>query len=183
MVKISSSKVVQEKADTIDVNPDIVKFGKFRVIIIYEDMTFKEHKIKLNDPFTINIKEKKYLVVAKCIIKGKNPTLIYYYNNPAPIMFEFTQSKITALSLYNEPEKLRSMTEEEKIILSKIFVDSESLHHLSSNTLIRGLYAETKMSTSKFIIIAIVVLVVVVAILHFTGVIDVTELLGIKKPV
>jgi len=178
----SLSEKTSEALDSgvkFDVN--FIKKNKFRIIIVFEDLSSKDYFIKFKDPYTFDLGEKRYFIVSKCIIKGKNPTLVYYYNNPCPVLFEFKRSGITALSLYTDMDKYKDLTDKDKITLSQIFIDAEGVYHMTSNTLIKGLYAENNHKLRNILIIVVVIGIIVLLILHFTGVINLGELLGFKK--
>jgi len=154
--------------------------GKARIIILYEDNAYKELYRKLKEDYIITIKEKKYMIIPKCIIKGKYPTLIYYYNNPMPINFEGQASKISSKMLY-DPKSFSQLDDEMKNTLANTYIDAKALHVAFTSNLINKMYSENKMSAKNWIIIIIVVMIAVLIILHFTGVINIMEILGVAQ--
>jgi len=148
------------------------KKGKIRVLVINEDSSFKEHFLKLPDSYVFDIKNKSYLLIPKCVIGGKFPTIVYFYNNPCPIFFKFEYSKITAQDLRTD-EQLKLLTEDERINLAHIHMDSESINLAFNSRVMRGLYARKGLTLKTLIIILAVVLILVLIMLQVFGVVDV----------
>lgn len=149
----------------------IIKAGKIRVIMHYEDKSFKEIFIKLEDGFTTVINKKRYFVLPECISSGKTPTIEFYFNNPFPIKFDYEKTKLTSDKLYSEKE-LAKLEESERYTLANTFIDSSSLQAAFSSNLINKMYLENKMTFSNLVMIIAVSGIVILIILHFTGVID-----------
>ncbi len=168
----------------LNVNLDFMKWGKIRCVIIFEDGSQKDFYKKLTDPYFVEIKNRYYLIIPKAIIRGKPSTITWYWNNPFPLFFEYERSKLTGMDLYEaNDEKLKevlALSEIEKLTLTNVKIDSESLKAVFSNKFFRGLYGSEGLVTKNFIIILIVVVVVVLIILQVTGVVDVAGWLGIK---
>ncbi len=177
-------KKVKELSEDLD-KPAEIKFegffkrGKYRIIIVYEDNSYKEFFVKIKAPYIMKVKGRDYLINPKCIVKGKNPMLIYYFNNPFPVMLEYRQSKLTALDMA-DPKFVNKLNQTEKENLAMIKIDTEGIHSAFSSNLIKRLYEEKGFLTVRnIIIIAVVFLIISVIILHATGVIDIRDLLGL----
>lgn len=173
--KTSKLKSVEDNSISIDF--DLFKKNKVRCIIIYPDNRAKEFFRKLDGSFFITIKKGRYFVMNDCIINLKIPTCVWYYNNPFPIRPVFERTKLTALNMYDKEEE-KLMDEEKKSLLAKIHIDSEALHSAFESDVIKKFYAGEGMKTKSFLMIIIVVFVIVLTILHLTGVVDVMALLG-----
>ena len=148
------------------------KKGKYRILMIYEDGSFKEFWIKIKESYIIKIKGKAYIVVPKCIIKGKHSTLIYYFNNPNPIFLDFEHSKLTASKFYTQ-EQYNKLHEEQKMVLSQTYIDSNALQVGFSSKIIENLYKENVLTVKMMLLIMGGVIVVILIILQLTGTVDV----------
>lgn len=153
------------------------KKGKLRVIVINEDYSFREFFCRYPESYTIELKKKTYVVVPKAIIRGKFPTIMYYYNNPFPIGYDFQYSKVTALDLRDDPEQVKKMTEEQKTLLANVDIDAETINLAFNTRVMRGLYSNSFITPKFIIIVAIIFIVVVLLVLQLTGVVDVWGLL------
>lgn len=150
-----------------------LKKGKMLCRIIYEDTSYIDYYKKFSASYIVTIKNKDYLVVPKCFLRGKFNCMIWYFNNPLPINFEYVQSKVTALSLLDE-KKLKALTDEQRTILAKTTMDGEGLHSIFNTKLIKGLYPVDSMFTGKMLLIyGVVIFVVILVILQITGTVDV----------
>lgn len=158
----------------------LFKRGKVRCVLIFEDGSFSEYWKKLTDAYFMTIKKRKYLIVPKCIIRGKYPTIVWYFNNPSPIFFEFERSKVTALDFRTKDEQ-KLLTTEQKHLLAKVYLDSEGLDSAFDNSIMKGFYSGGGTTVRRILIIILVVAVLILLILHFTGVINIMELLGVGK--
>jgi len=159
---------------------DFIKKNKMICRIIYEDGSYKDFDKKFNKSYIITIKKRDYLVVPKCILRGKRPTIMWFFNNPMPINPEYIPSKLNALT-FTEKKKKDLLSDEESEILAKTSLDAEGLHSIFNTKLIKGLYDQGGMSGKSIIIIMIVAVVVVLIILQLTGVVDVVGMLqGVK---
>lgn len=174
-------KILTDLAEGIDEPLDIpepikkklfFKAGKVRFLIINEDGSFNEYFHKLPDSYMTEIKGKSYLVLPKCIIRGKYPTIIYFFNNPFPLLLEFKYSDIQAADLYNS-ELLDALKPEEKVTLANITLDSEAINLAFNSRVMRGLYARQGITPKVIIIILVVVVVIILLVLQLTGVVDV----------
>lgn len=148
------------------------KRGRIRVIIINEDMSYSEYYRKYPKSYTIEIKEKAYFVVAKCIIRGKYPMLIYFFNNPFPLYLEFRASKLKATDLHSE-EQIRGMPEKELVTLSNIYLDAESVYLALNTRFLRGLYEKPGLTLKAWLLIMGAVVLVLLIVLQLTGKVDV----------
>lgn len=86
--------------------------GKYRILIFYEDLSYKEYYFAIKDDYKFSIKGKDYMIVPNRIIHGKYSTLIYYYNNPMPIKFEYEYTKLTSEDLYDKEEFMKLAEDE-----------------------------------------------------------------------
>lgn len=157
-----------------------LKNGKARIIILYEDLAYKEIYKKLKSDYVITIKGKDYMIIPKCIIRGKYPTLVYYYNNPMPVLFEWKPSGISSKSLY-EPKNFKMLEDKMQDTLANTFLDAKAVHVAFTSNLINKMYSENSMTTKGWIVILVVVFIIIILVLHFTGVINIMEILGVAK--
>ena len=148
------------------------KKDRLRILIINEDMSFREYFMKYPDSYSLDIKNKSYILVPKAIIKGKFPTLVYYFNNPFPVLFVFEYSKVTALSLRSDPAQLVGMTKEQETILANINLDAETINLAFNSRVMRGLYSNSVLTPKLILIIFIVVVVIIMVVLQATGLVD-----------
>jgi hypothetical protein len=156
------------------------KKNKIRVILINEDLSFREWWLKFPDSYVFSIKKKFYFFIPECVIKGKYPLIVYYFNNPCPIKWVFKKSEVTALML-RSPEQLSKLEEKEKVILANIFMDAETINLAFTTRVMRGLYAKTGLNAKVFIIIAIILFIMTLIILQVTGTVDILGALQGKK--
>jgi len=163
---------LQELDTPIQTNTSWLKAKKIRLIIMNEDGSFKENFCGYPKSYCFDIKGLSYILVPKAIIKGKFPTLFYYFNNPFPIMFEFKYSKFTALQLRSEEQKAL-LQDNQKVLLENIYLDSETLNLAFNNKVMKGLYAQTGITAKHIVIILVVVAIVVLVFLQVFGVVDV----------
>lgn len=148
------------------------KKGKLKVIIIYEDMSYKTYFKNFPKSYFLDIKKKSYLVVAKTIIKGKYPTVLYFYNNPLPLFLEYEISSLSSLDLKTDEQK-KELRENEEVILKNVFLDSEAVNIAFHTKFLKGLYDSAGFTYKSLIIILIVVAVIVLFFLQIFGVVDV----------
>lgn len=135
------------------------KKGKIRIILIYEDRSYQEHFIKFKENYKFSIKQSTYIIVPECFIRGKYSTLLYFFNNPFPINMKYKYA-------YNNTKDLNS-------IETEINIDGNILKSAFDTNIVNKMYANDRMTTKNFVIIAGIILVFVLVILHATGVIDV----------
>ncbi len=167
-----TSKELDNPIDITEVR-GYLKKGKVRIIIIYEDYHHKEYFKGLQDDYFLTIKDRKYIILPECITRGKNPTIMFYFNNPYPIKFKYERSKLTALDLV-PIKKIDEIPELRKNELANMYLDATSLHAAFSSNLMKGLYADSGSWTGKgLIVIAVILLVVVLIILQMTGAVDI----------
>lgn len=153
--------------------------GKIRITMIFEDGSYTEYFMGLSENYTFTIKGKKYMIIPKCILRGKQPTITYYFNNPFPVYLEYKRSELTALDLQDD-KKVAKMKEMDKVTLSNIKLDAQSINSAFTTNLIKGLYTEGGMTTKTVVIILVVVTVVILIFLQVFGIVDVFGALGIK---
>lgn len=156
--------------------------GKIRFVIHYEDGGYVEYYKKMDDDYGVTIKDHLYLVVPKYIVYAKYPTLHYYYNNPMPVFFEFTSTKLTAAMLqekkdYNndgilDRRELQRFSEQ-KDMKANVYIDARALKVAFNSNLINKMYAENKIPTKVIIVLVIVAAIAVLVILQMTGKIDI----------
>lgn len=146
--------------------------GGFRIWLIFEDMSYKIYKRKLKKDYVFTIKKKDYFIVPECILQGRHPVLMYYYNNPFPIKFSFRKSRLTSLLMRSEKER-QELTDEIKEQMANLYIDASNVHSTLNSNLINKLNAEGFWSVKNIIIIVGVALVVVLIILQLTGTVDI----------
>lgn len=149
-----------------------LKKNKIRVIIIYEDQSFKEFFLKFPNSYILTIKNKAYFLVPKCIVRGKYPTITYYYNNPCPIYQKYEVSELKAIDTYSDEQKAK-LTTEKKVTLSNVFLDAETINLAFTTRIMRGLYANSIFTLKSFLIIFGVVVFCILLVLQLTGTVDV----------
>lgn len=130
----------------------LTKGDKLRIMIIYEDGSYVGFYSKLED-YTITIKKKSYIIVPECILQGKNPTLIYFYNNPFPIQLKYTPPQ--------------------KAPMWDVHLDAKLLKTLLESDIVNKMYAKQGFNAKVFIIITTFVLIVILILLQVFGVVDV----------
>jgi len=150
---------------------DIFKRGKIQCRIIYEDGSFKDFYKKFKQAYCLTIKGRTYFVIPKCIMRGRIPSITWFFNNPMPINFAYQQSTVTALELI-EPSKLIKCTDEQREVYANIKIDAEGLQSVFTTKLMKGLYDTGGVTAKNVIIILIVVTVIILVILQLTGYID-----------
>ncbi len=155
---------------------DIFRRKKIQCRIIYEDGSYHDFYKKFSKSYSITIKKRHYFVNPRCIMRGKKPSITWFFNNPMPINFDYQPSKLTAKELI-EPAKLKKLTDEEKEILANIKIDSEGMQSLFNTRLMQGLYANKGLTMKGMILILVVVFVIVLVILQLTGQVDIMGML------
>lgn len=148
------------------------KKGKLKVTIIFEDGSYKEYYKKLGVAYFFTIKKRKYLVLPECIMRGKNPSIIYYFNNPWPLKFEHSISNFKAIDLY-EKEIKDILPADIKIFLMNAYIDAEVLQSAFTSNWLKAMYAKPGLTTKAIIIIMVVIVVIVLIVLQVTGAVDV----------
>lgn len=170
------NKFIDEQLRELDIpvnsQASWMKAKKIRVIIINEDGSFKENFCKYPLSYAFEIKNRAYMLVPKAIIKGKFPTIVYFFNNPFPVYFVFEYSKLTALDLRSEIQKA-GLSENQKVIFQNVFIDSETLNLAFNTRVMKGLYSESRITAKHIIIIMVVVVVIILVFLQIFGVVDV----------
>lgn len=160
-----------------EVSTGFFKGGKVQIIIIFEDMSYKAYYKKLKENYVFTVHKKKYLILSDRIIIGKNPMIIFYYNNPMPIKFNYEPTKVSAKSLRSE-DQLKLMTKAEKDNLAKIPIDSEALNSAMTSNLISKMYGSSGLTTKNLIIILVVVAIIILVFLQVFGVVDVMGMIS-----
>jgi hypothetical protein len=150
--------------------------GKIRIIIIFEDGSHKDYYRKLKNDYFFDIKKKAYLIVPECMSVGKNPTCIYPYNNPLPYNLKFQRSKLTGIKPQLDKKMLNLRIESGQD--AEIYLDSKALKVGFTSNLVNKMYQEGFWTMKNIIVFVIVLAIIIIVILHFTGVINITELLG-----
>lgn len=146
------------------------KKGKARIIIIYEDLSFIEYYKKLKSNYVIEIKKKSYIIIPSAIIRGKNPTLAYYFNNPMPIKFVYQNSKIVA----NDLNKIKHKSYKDHV--ADTVIDAEMISTALNSNIFNKMYQKPFFTVKTMLIILGATFIVLMIILHFTGVIDIGDL-------
>lgn len=154
----------------------IFKKKKIQILIINEDLSYITYFRKKPKSYLFEIGKRRYILISKCIIYGKFPTILYYYNNPLPLELNYTISDLTALDLRNQ-DQLNNISEEEKVSLTHIKIDSETLNLAFNTRVMRGLYSEGSITTKTIVIILITVTVIILIFLQVFGVVDVWGLI------
>jgi len=152
----------------------ILKRGKYRVLIIYEDNSYKFFYVKLKKSYSFTLKKKEYIIDPKSILRGTNPLLVYYFNNPLPASFIYEDSSVKVKHLYDRKE-FDSLPEDLKRKYTNITIDSQSLRNLLINNMFKNLYPNVGLTPKWIIIIIVTIFIIILMVLHFTGVIDITS--------
>ena len=148
------------------------KGGTLRVLVINEDKSYREHFVRFPKSYVIKIINKSYLFVPKCVIRGKHPTIVYYFNNPFPIDYEFQISTLKAIDLYSEDQKAL-LDDDVKVYLAKVSVDADIITLGFDNRFMAGMYGQGGLSVKVWLIIMGVVVVLILLFLQLTGKIDI----------
>lgn len=147
--------------------------GALRVIIIGEDFSAYEHFVKWPKSYVIEILNKSYFLVPKTVLRMKSPTVIYYYNNPFPIGWNFQYSEVTALDLYSG-EARDQLPDEMVTYLANIIIDSDTVQLGFNNKFMSGIYnQQTGLSLKNWAFIVGGVLVTVLLFLQLSGKVDI----------
>jgi len=170
---MKSNKFIQDITKDIDEplpisdNIGIFRKGKIQVIIVYEDKTYNTYYVKNKENYMVTIKKKKYLLITDCVIHGRNPTLIYYYNNPMPIKLKWEKSALKSMDISKITRKDTDMN------IPDISIDADMINVAFNSNLVNKMYHENRLTTKNLIIILVVVTVIILVILQVTGVVDV----------
>jgi hypothetical protein len=148
------------------------KNNKVRIVILNEDLSFSEYWHKYPSSYVFTVRKKDYLFNSKAILRGKFPLLIYYYNNPFPLLFKYEKSSLTALDL-RSPEQVAKLSEEQRVFLANVSMDSETINLAFTTRVMRGLYAKTGLTPKALLIIGIVVFIMILVILQISGKVDI----------
>lgn len=143
------------------------KKGKVRVIIVNEDLSGSVYFRKFPKTHVYEIKQRYYFFVSKCVLNLDFPTIVYFYNNPKPLFFQFQKSDLQASSLYNA-EQLLKLPEGERFLLAETFLDAESVKLLGNALYMRGLLPAGWLTWKVLLIILAVLFVMVLVILQVT---------------
>lgn len=184
-------KFISEQLDNIDTPlitskfgffQKIFKGGKIRVFLINEDNSYKEYYKKFPKSYLLTIKKKGYLFLSKCLIKGKFPTICYYFNNPYPLNFVYEISQLTAYDL-RTPEQQTALSKETRSILVNTPLDAETLNLAFTTRVMGSIYGTSSFTAKHLIIILVVVAILVLVFLQVFGVVDVMGMIsgGAKK--
>lgn len=163
---------LDEPLELPDSVSNIKKKGKLKVVIHYEDYSFKEYFVNLSHDYYILIKKKKYLLMPEAIIRGKQPAIHYYFNNPWPILFKHLRSDLKASEMWSE-KIIKQFPEHIQEMLTSVIVDASVLHAATDSDWLKSMYSRPGISAKTLIVIAVVILVVILVILQVTGVVDV----------
>ena len=172
----SAIKDLDEPLKTPSALGNFFKRGKLKVIFIYEDGSYLEVYKKFDKSYFIENKKKLYQVVPRCIIRGKRPMIMFYYNNPAPIEPKYIHSELTADLLYREPKQQTEKSD--KTFIPRTYLDSEALHSAMDSNIMKMMYQGNKLSAKTLIIIGIIVFVMILIILQVTGTVDIVGAFG-----
>lgn len=153
----------------------IFKKGKKKIMIIYEDLSYQEFYVKMDD-YVFTVRKKNYLIVSDAFIRGKKFDMtIYYYNNPLPIKFKHEVSKMSTKNLDKVGyAKIKSETDKQ---LASVTLDAKALKSAFDSNILHKMYFEpSPFSTKNMLIILVVVAIIVMVILQGMGVIDLTSM-------
>jgi len=176
---MGTKKFISEQLESID--SPIKKTGffsnwfkkdKIKIILIYEDNSYKEFYKNFPKSYFFDIKNKSYLLVPKCIIKGKNPTIIFYYNNPLPLFLNYEMSKLSSYDLRSEQQK-NLLREEQKTLLKNVYLDSDAINTALHTRFLKGLFDYGGFTYKSILIILVVVVIIIIVFLQIFGVVDV----------
>jgi len=151
---------------------NLFKKKKIHVVMHYEDGSYKDFWFKLKKDYAFTINNKKYFIVPDCILRGKRPKIEYYYNNPLPISFKYQYSKLNAFNIRDQDAQ-NKLNDAQQKLLAGVTIDAEAIHHILDTSLLRGLYAENKMTSRGVLIIAAIIILGLFAVLQATGTVDI----------
>lgn len=161
--------------EPIEIPENVSRFrkkGKLKVVIHFEDGSYKEHYVKLSSDYYITIKKKKYLLVPKAIERGKQPCVHYYFNNPWAIMFTYVPTTLKASELWSK--MLKDQVPKELLeTLAQVSVDSGVLHQAIESNWLKSMYAKPGITTKAILLIIGSIIVAILVVLQITGVVDV----------
>lgn len=176
-IKISKNKLSKYLGDLdepviIGKGGGMFSKGGLRVIIIGEDNSAVEHFIKWPKAYVIEILNKSYFLLPRCVLRMKDPTIIYYFNNPFPVEFVFQHSNVSALDLYDGPSKA-ILDEEIKTYLASVFIDSDVVQLGFNNRFMKGIYGYSGLTMKNWLFIGGAILVSILLLLQLSGKVDV----------
>ena len=150
----------------------LFKKGKIRCRIIFEDQSYKDYWKKLDKSYVIEINKKTYFLEPSCILRGKESTISWYFNNPVPIIQTYEKSKLSMKKIIGDKEWAK-LPDKQKKITASTFLDSDSATSVFNSRLIQGMYANTNMSLKQWLLIGGVVIIVILVLLQVTGAVDI----------
>jgi len=153
------------------------KKGKIKIVIHYEDGSYLEYWRKNKEDYTISINKRKYLLLAVAIEQGTNPSIHYYFNNPAPIIFKYQSSKISAINMY-EKDDIQTMSKGLKHSLATTFLDSSTLHSALTSNLLTKMFSNQGLTLKGWLILMGGTLIIILVVLQLTGVVDVIGMIS-----
>lgn len=157
----------------------LYKGGRIRVRIINEDRSYIDYTCRLKNPYFLEIGKRYYMIVERCILRGKIPFICFYFNNPLPIEFIHKTSPLSALDIRTDQEQ-RALRDEEKTILTNLKIDAEALRAAFTARILKGIYEGTPLFTFKFIFGALVVIcIVILVVLQLSGKVDIMGFFGV----
>ena len=152
------------------------KKGKLKIVFIYEDGSYSViyKNVKKMKPYFLEYKKKLYQLIPKAILNSRsNPMIIYFYNNPAPLLLKFQSTKLTSEHLYTNSTKKTIEYDKDNLSYADIFIDSEGLYSAFNSNLLKGLYANNSLTWKNMLIIGVVAFVMILIVLQLTGSVDV----------
>jgi hypothetical protein len=88
------------------------------------------------------------------------------------LLFKYEKSSLTALDL-RSPEQVAKLSEEQRVFLANVSMDSETINLAFTTRVMRGLYAKTGLTPKALLIIGIVVFIMILVILQISGKVDI----------
>lgn len=159
----------------IEIPENISRFrkkGKLKVVLHFEDGSYKEYFVKLSSDYYITIKKKKYILIPKAIERGKQPCAHYYFNNPWAIKFEYVPTTLNANELWSDMLK-DQVPKELLATLAKVSIDSGVLHQAIESNWLKSMYAKPGITTKSILLIIGAIIIIILVLLQVTGVVDV----------
>ncbi len=165
--------------DTPSINTGLFKKGKFKATIIYEDGSYLEFFIRLKKIGTISIRKKTYIINPERILRGKVNQGFWGFGNPIQYDIPYFPPTLSALDFNKNPDKL---SETERKTKASMIIDSESLERMRSNNILNMMFASKGLTMKAWLLIIggilVFLIIIIVMVLHFTGVIDIKCMLG-----
>lgn len=160
----------------------IFKKGKIRGIILYEDNSIDQFWFNLKKNYQVEYKKRVYLVFPKCILHGKVSTVMWYFNNPCPILFQFTKTLINSKSLKDNDKEIKKTFGSQIGATGSVYLDGEALKSVLDSNIVSSMYRRDGLNAKSLIIILVVISIIILVFLQIFGVVDVYSMISGNTP-